>query len=159
MYKAVFIPALLMLNIITSSAQQNQDSITQKTRVVNGDTVIVETHPGGKKVITDPKTGQTQVFVYVEQMPEPGYDLYQFLTDNLVYPEDALKAKIEGRVNVKFIVTTTGDVTGAEVLKPVHPSLDKEALRVVSSMPKWKPGKQNGKTVNVYFTLPISFKL
>ena len=103
-----------------------------------------------------------EVFDVVEQMPEfPGGPeaLMQFLTENVCYPEAALKAGVQGRVLVTFIVDTEGRVNNAKVVKKVSDDLDAEAIRIVGSMPRWKPGKQNGKVVRVRYTMPISFRL
>ena len=103
-----------------------------------------------------------QVFDVVEQMPEypggPGA-LIEYLSQNVKYPEDAKQQKIEGRVLATFVVETDGSVSNVEVVKPAFPSLDAEAVRLLSAMPKWIPGKQNGKVVRVKFTVPISFNL
>ena len=103
-----------------------------------------------------------QVFDVVEQMPEyPGgiQALLDYLMESVKYPEDAEKQKIEGRVIAIFVVETDGSISNVEVVKPVFPSLDAEAVRVLSGMPKWTPGKQSGKTVRVKYTVPISFNL
>ncbi len=103
-----------------------------------------------------------QVFDVVEQMPEyPGgiKALFDYLCENVMYPADAENQKIEGRVIATFIVETDGSISNIEVVKPVFPSLDAEAVRVLSAMPKWKPGMQNGKVVRVKYTVPISFNL
>ena len=103
-----------------------------------------------------------QVFDVVEQMPEyPGGPsaLIEYLSQNMKYPEDAKQQKIEGRVLATFVVETDGSVSNVEVVKPAFPSLDAEAVRLLSAMPKWTPGKQNGKVVRVKFTVPISFNL
>lgn len=103
-----------------------------------------------------------KVFDVVEQMPEyPGgmSALLDFLMQNVKYPEDAEKQKIEGRVIATFIVETDGSVSNVKVVKPVFPSLDAEAIRVLSAMPKWVPGKQSGKVIRVKYTVPISFNL
>ena len=102
------------------------------------------------------------VFDIVEQMPEfPGgmQALIEFLSQNIKYPEDAQKQKVEGRVLVKFVVETDGSVSNLEVAKNAFPSLDAEAMRVVQAMPKWTPGKQRGQVVRVKFVLPINFHL
>ena len=78
---------------------------------------------------------------------------------NMKYPADAEKQKIEGRVIATFIVETDGSISNIEVARPVFPSLDAEAVRVLSGMPKWTPGRQNGKEVRVKYTVPISFNL
>jgi protein TonB len=75
------------------------------------------------------------------------------------YPADAEKQKIEGRVIANFVVETDGSISNVEVFRPVFPSLDAEAVRVLSAMPKWKPGMQSGKVVRVKYTVPISFNL
>lgn len=103
-----------------------------------------------------------EIFVYVEQMPSfPGGDhaLYQYLRDSLRYPAEAKKQGIEGRVYVKFIVTEAGTIKDVQSVKAADPLLIAEAIRLVSSMPPWVPGKQNGRAVAVYFTLPVSFRL
>ncbi|MBR5325830.1 MAG: energy transducer TonB [Prevotella sp.] len=103
-----------------------------------------------------------QVFDVVEQMPEyPGgmQALFEYLSQNLKYPEDAKQQKVEGRVIAIFVVETDGSISNVEVVKPVFPSLDAEAVRVLSDMPKWKPGMQSGKVVRVKYTVPINFSL
>ncbi len=102
-----------------------------------------------------------KVFDVVEQMPEfPGgmEALFKYMAENMKYPEDAKKQQVEGRVLVQFIVETDGSVSNTEVLKRVFPSLDAEAVRVISGMPKWIPGKLNGKVVRVKYTIPVSFR-
>ena len=103
-----------------------------------------------------------QVFDVVEQIPEyPGgiQALFEYLQQNVKYPEDAEKQKIEGRVIATFVVETDGSINNVEVAKPAFPSLDAEAVRVLSAMPKWKPGMQSGKVVRVKYTVPINFSL
>ena len=98
----------------------------------------------------------------VEQRPEyPGGEkaLMQYLSDNLKYPQVARETGIEGKVHIRFVVSKTGEISNVQVRRAPHPSLGEEGVRVVKSMPKWIPGKQNGKAVNVYFTLPIDFVL
>lgn len=100
-------------------------------------------------------------FVVVEKMPEfPGEkSIQKWIHENVKYPEIALENGIQGKVYVKFIIEKDGTVTEPKVIKGVDTSLDKEAIRVIQSMPKWKPGKQRGKTVRVSFTIPINFSL
>ena len=103
-----------------------------------------------------------QVFDVVEQMPEyPGgiQALFEYLQQNVKYPEDAVKQKIEGRVIATFVVETDGSINNVEVVKPAFPSLDAEAVRVLSAMPKWTPGMQSGKVVRVKYTVPINFNM
>lgn len=101
-------------------------------------------------------------FTSVEQMPQfPGGDaeLMKYIASNIKYPTIAAENGIEGRVVVRFVVNKDGLVSDAQVLRSLDPSCDKEAIRVVKSMPKWVPGKQNGRNVPVYYTLPVLFKL
>ena len=102
------------------------------------------------------------IFRVVEQMPEfPGgmQKALEFLGKNIKYPVAAQEAKIEGRVIVQFVVGRDGSVTDVKVMRGVNPELDAEAVRVVSIMPKWNPGKQRGKAVAVKYTMPIMFRL
>ncbi|MDD2799053.1 MAG: TonB family protein [Bacteroidales bacterium] len=104
----------------------------------------------------------TPIFMQVEQMPEyPGgiEGLMNYLAKNIRYPKDAQEQGIQGRVIVRFIVNKMGEVENTEVLRGVTKSLDDEAIRVVSAMQKWTPGKQKGVNVAVYYTLPIDFRL
>ena len=102
------------------------------------------------------------VFDSVEQMPEfPGgmSALIDFLSSNIKYPEDAIKQNVGGRVMVMFVVETDGSISNVRVARTVFPSLDSEAIRVVKSMPKWKPGKEKGRVVRVNYTLPVIFSI
>ncbi|MEG0950024.1 MAG: TonB family protein [Bacteroidales bacterium] len=109
------------------------------------------------------ETQETQKpYQIVEQMPTfPGGEekLMEYLSKSIKYPAVAMENGIQGRVIIRFVVSPTGEITNAEVLRGVDPSCDKEALRVVNAMPRWIPGKQNGTSVPVYFTLPIVFRL
>lgn len=98
----------------------------------------------------------------VEQMPQfPGGDgeLMKFLNGEIKYPVVAAENGIQGRVVVRFVVGKDGKVSDVKVVKALDPSLDKEAIRVVQKMPNWVPGKQNGRNVAVYYTLPVTFRL
>lgn len=103
-----------------------------------------------------------RVDIVVEQMPEfPGGDqvLMKFLSANVKYPTQAAENNIQGRVVVGFLVERDGSITNVQVLRSAHPLLDAEAVRVVKSMPKWKPGKQNGDPVRVLYQVPVAFRL
>ena len=107
-----------------------------------------------------PKEEDTKVFDVVEQMPSfPGGNVMAWLSQNLKYPVIAAENGVQGRVVVQFVVEKDGSVSDVHAVKKVDPSLDKEAERVVKSMPKWIPGKQNGSPVRVKYTLPVTFKL
>jgi periplasmic protein TonB len=105
---------------------------------------------------------QEKVYEKVEQLPEfPGgqIELQKFLATSIKYPEAAIKNKIQGKVFVNFVVGKDGVVKEAKIARGVDPLLDAEALRVVNSFPKWKPGMEKGEKVAVVFTIPIKFAL
>lgn len=115
-----------------------------------------------KTIVSNEAGPKEEAFDVVEQMPEfPGgmEALIQFMGQNMKYPKDAQKLNKQGRVLVTFIVEKDGRVSNAVVVKSVWPSLDAEALRLVRAMPKWTPGKQNGKVVRVKFTMPFNFSI
>ncbi|MCL2072299.1 MAG: M56 family metallopeptidase [Marinilabiliaceae bacterium] len=93
------------------------------------------------------------------QFPGGEIALLKFIADEVKYPDEAKEKGIEGRVMVQFIVDAEGDVRNVKVMRKVHPLLDKEAVRAINVLPKWIPGEQNGKPVNVYYTIPINFTL
>jgi protein TonB len=102
------------------------------------------------------------IFYAAEEMPEfpGGYQaLLNFLSQNIRYPSIASESGITGKVTVNFVVNKDGSISDATILRGVDQALDKEALRVINSLPKWKPGKQAGKPVRVSFSVPINFKL
>jgi protein TonB len=105
---------------------------------------------------------QSKVYNSVEQMPEfPGgiEEMMKFLQMNIQYPANAAKNKVEGRVILQFVVEKDGQIGEVKVARSVDPELDAEAVRVVKSMPNFVPGRQDGKPVAVWYTIPISFKL
>ena len=102
------------------------------------------------------------IFVVVENNPEfPGGSdsLYAYIARNIKYPETAKKEKIEGRVFVTFVIEKDGQVSNAKILRDIGGGCGEEAIRVVKSMPKWKPGTQRGNPVRFQFNLPVSFML
>ncbi|MBQ9641327.1 MAG: energy transducer TonB [Bacteroidaceae bacterium] len=116
----------------------------------------------GPPAATQEEGDEGEVFEIVEQNPSfpGGMDaLTKWLSKNLKYPASAQENNIQGRVLVQFVVNKDGSIVDPKVIRSVDPALDKEALRVVSAMPKWQPGKQRGKTVRVRFTLPVTFRL
>ena len=118
---------------------------------------------GTEKVLTasEPKndTGSKPIYNYVEQMPTSGYDLQQYLTGHIKYPDSSRADNTEGRVIVKFIVNDDGSISDCAVVRGLDPFCDAEAVRVISNMPPWKPARQNGKAVRVWFTLPVVFRM
>ena len=152
-YALFVLPAFALLvagNISCSQgASEKQDA---KEETVAPDSVAAPTDGVAKD----------EVFMVAEQMPEfPGgmKELLKFLQNNLKYPENAMKNNVQGRVIVQFVVEKDGTLTEFKVARSVDPDLDAEALRVLQTMPKWKPGMQRGKIVRVKFTVPVSFKL
>jgi protein TonB len=113
-----------------------------------------------KEETIDPK--EVQPFIVVEEMPEfPGgnSELQKYIIKNTRYPENAKIQNIQGKVIVRFCVKPDGGVSMASVLKGISPDLDAEAVRVVNTLPTFKPGKQGGKAVPVWFMVPIAFTL
>lgn len=108
----------------------------------------------------DEDTGESEVFVVVEDMPSfPGGNVQKWISKNVKYPVLAMENGIQGKVYIQFVIEKDGSITDVKVIRGVDASLDKEAVRVVQAMPKWKPGKQRGKAVRVSYTLPINFQL
>lgn len=108
------------------------------------------------------KVDETEIFTFVEVMPQfPGGDkaMMEFLSKNIKYPTIPQENGTQGRVVVQFVVDKDGSITNPEIARGVDPYLDREALRVISSMPKWKPGMQRNTPVRVKYTLPVYFKL
>ena len=119
-----------------------------------------------KEVIAQPEPPkheeESKVFDVVEQMPSfPGGNgaLLEYLATHVKYPVVAQENGVQGRVIVSFVVEKDGSITDVRVVRSVDPSLDREAARVVSSMPRWTPGKQNGSAVRVKYNVPVSFRL
>jgi protein TonB len=113
-------------------------------------------------VEVEPEPEEEEIFMVVEESPEfPGgvQALLEYLRKNIKYPQICKDNNIQGRVLISFVVNKDGAIVDPEVIKSVHPSLDKEALRVISGMPNWKPGAQRGKPVRVKYTVPVNFRL
>jgi len=112
----------------------------------------------------EPAPNDNEIFddVDVSQMPEfPGgeEELIRYLAQNIQYPKQALDGNTEGRVLIGFVVNKEGDIDDVKVLRSIGDGCDEEAVRVIHKMPKWKPGKNNGKLVNVFYNLPVTFQL
>ena len=149
---------------------KNQDDL-QKTKTTIGAFNVEGNDEVGGEVLKakeeiaqpePPKEEENKVFDVVEEQPSfPGGQgaLMQWLSDNIKYPVIAAENGVQGRVIVQFVVSKTGSISDVKVVRGVDPSLDREAVRVVSQMPKWTPGRQNGTTVNVRYTLPVTFRL
>lgn len=129
--------------------------------------ILINTNKGAASLQGDTKKSEitskeNDIFLVVEEMPEfPGGDaaLRNFLASNVKYPAEAQQKGVQGKVYISFIVTKTGTIANAKIVRGVTPSLDQEAIRVVNLLPTWKPGKQKGEAVNVSYTVPINFVL
>ena len=154
--------------ILSQDEKEATDKVFGQTNVDNGqddrmnfqtavNEVVVE------KPVEEPKEVKTeQVFITVEQMPQfPGGDaeLMRYLQSHMNYPPMAAENNVQGRVVVQFVVDKTGRVGEVKVVRSVDRDLDKEAVRVCKSLPKFTPGRQNGQAVAVWYTLPVTFKL
>ena len=113
-------------------------------------------------VVEKPKRNEDEIFKSVEQMPQfPGGDaaLMEYLDSHIQYPPEAAKNNIQGRVILQFVVDKTGEIGEVKVVRSVDKDLDEEAVRIVKTLPKFIPGRQNGQAVAVWYTLPVTFKL
>lgn len=138
-----FIPTTEQINLTT----QNGDP-TDTTQAISSTEPVIPAEP--------------EIHIVVEEMPEfPGGipALMKFIGDNLDYPEEAVSTNIQGKVFLKFVVKPDGTIGRIEVIRSVDPFLDNEAIRVVKILPKFKPGKQSGIPVHVWYLLPVNFKL
>lgn len=152
MKKIIVLSALLLLLDSNLKAQNVVNPTNEK------DNITILRAVGDDSTVSD----KEKVYQVVEQQPSfPGgrEELFKYLAYNVKYPIDAAEKKIEGRVLVTFVVEHDGSISNVNVANSVYPSLDKESIRVVSGMPKWIPGKANGKTVRVKYTIPITFRL
>jgi protein TonB len=115
-----------------------------------------------KEPVTPEIPVEEKIFIVVEEKPEyPGGEtaLFRYIGENLKYPSEAEKNNVQGRVILKFVVNPDGSVGKIEVLRSIDPLLDNEAIRVVKTLPKFRPGKQGGVPVKVWFMLPVLFKI
>ena len=147
-----------VLNIVTDDTDISDELEVLDTEATE------ETEIEFREVVAEEEAEEVsdEVFVIVEQMPVfPGGDaqLRKYLAESVKYPVIAAENGIQGRVFVSFVVNQKGEVTNVKVARPFDPNLDKEAVRVVQSMPKWAPGMQRGKPVKVSYTVPINFVL
>ncbi len=134
----------------------DQEGTQNRTVEAVRNDIAVNTPPEPKEDVAK------KVFDVVEEMPSfPGGNgaLMQFLQSNVKYPVVAQENGVQGRVQIGFVVERDGSITDVRVVRSVDPSLDKEAMRVVKMMPRWNPGKQNGQTVRVKYTVPVLFRL
>lgn len=147
-----------MLNIVDNDVEIEDELEIEDTEA--DDNTVIDVAPVIQQEAEEEE--ESEVFFIVENMPEfPGGELAlrKFIANAIKYPVIAQENGIQGKVYVNFVVDKDGSVTQARIARGVDSSLDKEALRVVNSLPKWKPGMQRGKPVRVSYTVPISFVL
>ena len=134
-----------------------------KDMVAKGDVVKVAFEANrSEKEESEGTPDPNKAYDMVDEMPQfPGGPsaLFEFISKNIQYPKEAEDANLQGRVIVSFVVEKDGSVSNAKVVRPIDPLLDAEALRVVNSMPKWIPGKQNGEAFRIKYTVPVTFRL
>lgn len=140
----------------------NDSKVEESTIQVSDDTQAAVEVKYTPVEVEEEEVDEQQIFQIVEEMPEfPGGmgACLKWIADNIKYPAISQENGVQGRVTVQFVVNTDGSIVDAKVLRGVDPYLDKEALRVISKMPKWKPGKQRGKAVRCSFSVPVRFQL
>ena len=128
----------------------------------NNDVVVPPAPSDEPQVDVGSQVQSAPVYQFVEQMPQfPGGDqaMMEYLKKNLRYPIVARENEVQGRVIVRFVVNEDGKVSDVVIMRDIGSGCGQEAVRVVKMMPKWLPGKQNGKPVKTYFTLPVTFRL
>lgn len=160
-------PPMVKMNKETKAVGvENKEGVDDRSTVANRTTVVTpEAIPEIKKPVEAPKVEapkediEKKIFTFAEQQPAFKGNVTAWLSSHIVYPQVAQDNNIQGKVIVKFVVGRDGSVSQATVARGVDPALDREALRVVNSMPNWTPGMMNGTPVNVWFQLPITFKL
>lgn len=146
-----------ILNIVEDDVELDEELEIMDTEMSQDDIVDFS-----NMVFEEETRDEGEIFMIVEEMPEfPGGTeaLQKYLAQSVRYPVIAQENGIQGRVYIQFVINQNGEVTNADILRGVDPSLDREALRVVEAMPKWKPGKQRNRPVRVSYTVPINFVL
>ena len=146
----------------TKEGVEDRNIVADRSTVVTPEQIIpkIEKPVAEAPKVEAPKEDiEKKIFTFAEQQPTFKGNVQAWLTSHLQYPASAADNNIQGKVVVKFVVGRDGSVSRAEVVRGVDPALDREALRVVNSMPKWNPGMNNGQPANVWFQLPITFKL
>lgn len=154
------LPKLVDLLVIVENNTDIDDELEIVDTEANSETAVYANM--NKFDAPESDVDETIIFVAPQEKPEfPGGDaaLLIFLSQNIKYPAIAAENGVKGRVTVNFVVNKDGSISDAKILRGVDQALDKEALRVIYSMPKWKPGKQAGKPVRVSFSVPINFVL
>ncbi len=154
-----YIPPVIVDSVKPGEEMQLMTADEAQDEVKNTD--VLEVAPDIKEEVkTDDR--EEKIFIVVEEDPSfPGGEaaLYKYISEHIIYPEVAKENNIEGKVILKFCVTSTGSISQVMVLKGVDPELDAEAVRVVKTLPAFKPGKQGGQPVPVWYIMPIKFQI
>ena len=157
------IPMLLLVMVAFSSCATKKKVSTINAEIAPPPSLAISSKSKNEvKAIKEENMNEEEPFVVVEEMPAyPGGDssLLAYISHNIKYPEAAKKNNIQGRVILRFCIEAKGDVDRVSVLRGVDPEIDAEAARVVSSLPAFKPGKQGGKEVPVWYMVPVTFAL
>jgi len=138
----------------------NNEAITTKTNSEEG--AIYPTKTEEKEKIVEQESENTQIFTHVDVPPSfPGGDaeLMKWMQNNVKYPTLAQEQEVQGKVVLKFVINSNGSISNIEVIRSLETNCDQEAIRVIKSMPNWIPGRQNGRNVATYYTIPIMFRL
>ena len=145
----------------TKEGVEDRNTVADRSTVATPEQIIpkIEKPVEAPKVEAPKEDIEKKIFTFAEQPPTFKGNVQAWLVSHLQYPAAAADNNIQGKVIVKFVVGRDGSVSQAQVMRGVDPALDREALRVVNSMPKWNPGMNNGQPANVWFQLPITFKL
>ena len=176
-----FIPEEIDINLTQREPEPPKPQIEQPTVVISTDIEVVNEPVEHQNIFTGEdaqnlpqviaavataprrvEKPDESIFDFAEIAPEymgGSSELMKFLSGNIRYPQSDLEMEIQGRVVCTFVVEKDGSITDIQVLRGVSPGIDREAIRVISEMPKWKPGFQNGRTVRVKYTLPIQFRI
>jgi len=162
-----FVPPVIKDDAVETDPPPPQEKLSETnvstvTQEGDGDAVVVPDGNGTGNAVIEEKA--PEIFTVVEEMPEfPGgaAEMMKYIQKNVQYPQMAKEAGLSGKCFLKFVVNGSGNISDVQVLRgvPGCGECDREAIRVVKSMPNWKPGKQNGRTVPVFFNLPINFQL
>ena len=162
-FNSLYLYLFLLLSVIGFTACRHKHKaidhpIVNEMPLPNADNDYYSPVIPEKEVVSN----NEHIYTVIEQMPQfPGGEekLMNFISTNLVYPGSALRDGIQGKVICRFVVTKTGRVESPEVVRSLDPACDKEAIRVLKSLPRFIPGRQNGVNVSVWYTIPIIFKL
>jgi protein TonB len=155
------VPPIVVNEEVIDYGILNQDILNQSS-VNDPVNITIEKFIEKQPVIIDVPEEKKEIFITAEEMPfYPGGETerLKFLAENIQYPELALASGIQGTVYLQFVIDSKGNITDVKIIRGIGGGCEDEALRVIKMMPPWHPGKQNGRTVRVLYTMPVSFKI